>query len=151
MFELGMGSVRFACFFVGKPRKSYFKEASSDYVTKIRHFAEILVIYLKDSGLAQESMEYLKKRQKYQSFYHVVLDPRGAIMSSEELAQFIQRHPDTTWFVGGPDGIAPEVRKDADYVLSFGKMTFPHELAQVMLLEQLFRAVTIISHFPYHR
>ncbi len=81
----------------------------------------------------------------------MVLDINGKEMSSEELAAFIRQHPDTTWLIGGPQGVLARIKEQANFLLSFGKMTFPHELAQVMLLEQLFRALTIINRFPYHK
>ncbi len=143
--------MRITCFFVGKPSKSYLKEAINDYASKIRHFAEVTLIYLKDSGMNKEAKEYFTKKIKYSSFFHVVLTPEGEKLNSEELSELIRQHPDTTWFIGGPYGMLTTVKKDADFLLSFGRMTFSHGLAQVMLLEQIFRALSFIKGFPYHK
>ena len=85
----------------------------------------------------------------------VLLDARGRTMSSEELASWIGRARDTgaqhLYFAIGPaDGWSKESRERADLLLSFGPMTFPHELARVMLAEQLYRAFTILAGHPYH-
>jgi 23S rRNA (pseudouridine1915-N3)-methyltransferase len=85
----------------------------------------------------------------------VALDARGKQMSSEELAAFInaqqtQGTQRLMFAVGGADGFSAELLAKAQVKLSLGKMTLPHELARVMLLEQLYRAFTIIKKHPYH-
>lgn len=86
----------------------------------------------------------------------VLLDARGRQMSSEELAQFVRDHQNrdtqALWFAVGPaDGFSTEARSAATLLLSLGKMTLSHELARVVLLEQLYRAFTILQGHPYHR
>lgn len=88
--------------------------------------------------------------------FTVVLDERGAAMTSEAFAGLLRRHleqgtADLAFLIGGPDGHAPETREKAGLLLSLGAMTWPHRLARVMLLEQLYRAVTILTGHPYHR
>ena len=85
----------------------------------------------------------------------VLLDPRGRALSSEQLAAWIGRERDTGtqhlhFAIGPADGWSKEARQRADLLLSFGPMTFPHELARVMLAEQLYRAFTILAGHPYH-
>jgi 23S rRNA (pseudouridine1915-N3)-methyltransferase len=85
----------------------------------------------------------------------VLLDARGRTMSSEALASWIGRERDTGaqhlhFAIGPADGWSKESRERADLLLSFGPMTFPHELARVMLAEQLYRAFTILAGHPYH-
>ena len=84
-----------------------------------------------------------------------MLDSRGKQLSSEELAQLIETHQtrgtqQLLFAVGGADGFSAEARKAAALQLSLGKMTLPHELARVILLEQLYRAFTILKGHPYH-
>ncbi len=86
----------------------------------------------------------------------VVLDERGKAQPSAGFADMIQRHlsqatPDLAFLIGGPDGHAPATRDQAGLLLSFGPMTWPHRLVRIMLLEQLYRAVTILTGHPYHR
>lgn len=86
----------------------------------------------------------------------VVLDETGKILSSEAFADEIQRLRDEglrdlALLIGGPDGIEPELRGRARLVLSLGRMTWPHQIARILLAEQLYRATTILSGHPYHR
>jgi 23S rRNA (pseudouridine1915-N3)-methyltransferase len=85
----------------------------------------------------------------------ILLDARGRTMSSEELAAWIGHERDTGtqhlhFAIGPADGWSKESREHAGLLLSFGPMTFPHELARVMLAEQLYRAFTILAGHPYH-
>jgi 23S rRNA (pseudouridine1915-N3)-methyltransferase len=86
----------------------------------------------------------------------VVLDERGKALSSVAFAEWLKRVADggakqVTFLIGGPDGHGDEVRAKADLLMSFGPATFPHRLIRVMLLEQVYRALTILTHHPYHR
>jgi 23S rRNA (pseudouridine1915-N3)-methyltransferase len=86
----------------------------------------------------------------------VVLDERGKALSSEELARLIRNElnagtGEIVFCLGGPDGHGQAVRERASHVISFGRMTWPHKLARVMLAEQIYRAVTILVNHPYHR
>lgn len=86
----------------------------------------------------------------------VLLDERGKSLSSRGFADRIAGWRDggtsrAIFAIGGPDGHDPDLRKRADLVLSFGELTWPHQLARIMLAEQLYRAVTILAGHPYHR
>ncbi|MEX0970828.1 MAG: 23S rRNA (pseudouridine(1915)-N(3))-methyltransferase RlmH [Paracoccaceae bacterium] len=86
----------------------------------------------------------------------MVLDERGKQTTSPQFAETLADWRDTdnrdlAILIGGADGIAPDLRAQADYALSFGKMVWPHMLARVMLAEQLYRAATILAGGPYHR
>ena len=88
--------------------------------------------------------------------FTLVLDERGKSLSSEAFSQLLQRHldrgtQDLAFLIGGPDGHSAELRKSAGQLLSLGEMTWPHRLVRVMLLEQIYRAVTIMVNHPYHR
>jgi len=84
------------------------------------------------------------------------MDERGHVSTSPEFSQRLAKWRDTgcqdvAFVIGGADGIAPDLRGDADHLLSFGKMVWPHMLARVMLCEQLYRAASILGGAPYHR
>jgi len=86
----------------------------------------------------------------------VILDERGESMDSASFAGRLQgwrseRRPALVFIVGGADGVAASLREKSNLRLSFGAATWPHQLARIMLLEQLYRAVTILSGHPYHR
>jgi 23S rRNA (pseudouridine1915-N3)-methyltransferase len=85
-----------------------------------------------------------------------LLDERGEDLGSAGLADTLRRwrddgRPAAVFVIGGPDGVAPNLRQDADLCLAFGAATWPHQLVRIMLLEQLYRAVTMLAGHPYHR
>jgi 23S rRNA (pseudouridine1915-N3)-methyltransferase len=86
----------------------------------------------------------------------VILDESGATMNSASFAGRLQDwragdRPALVFILGGADGLAPGLRDKADLALAFGAFTWPHQLVRIMLLEQLYRAVTILGGHPYHR
>jgi 23S rRNA (pseudouridine1915-N3)-methyltransferase len=86
----------------------------------------------------------------------ILLDERGKALDSEAFADFIGRHRDNgkrdmLLAIGGADGLDPELRARADMVINLGTMTWPHQLVRILIAEQLYRAVTILSGHPYHR
>ncbi len=86
----------------------------------------------------------------------IVLDQRGENLDSNSIGNHLRGwrdggRPAAVFIIGGPDGLAPELDERADLTLAFGAVTWPHQLARIMLLEQLYRAVTILAGHPYHR
>jgi 23S rRNA (pseudouridine1915-N3)-methyltransferase len=86
----------------------------------------------------------------------VLLDERGENLASAALAGMLQRwrdqgRPAAVFMIGGPDGVTPSLREEAELCLAFGAATWPHQLVRIMLLEQLYRGVTILARHPYHR
>ena len=85
----------------------------------------------------------------------VLLDPRGEGLDSgsfvKQLRGWNDGGRDVAFVIGGPDGLAPTLSEAADLHLAFGALTWPHQLVRVMLLEQIYRAITIMSGHPYHR
>jgi 23S rRNA (pseudouridine1915-N3)-methyltransferase len=85
----------------------------------------------------------------------VALDERGESLASDALAQRLRRWRDEgrdiALIIGGPDGLAPDLLAGADLRLAFGRATWPHQLVRIMLWEQLYRAIAILSGHPYHR
>jgi 23S rRNA (pseudouridine1915-N3)-methyltransferase len=85
----------------------------------------------------------------------VLLDPRGEALDSNAFAKRLRGWNDggrdAAFVIGGPDGLAPTLSDQADLHLAFGALTWPHQLVRIMLLEQIYRAVTILSGHPYHR
>ena len=91
-----------------------------------------------------------------QSAVTLVLDERGRSHSSEDFAARLQKYADQgstdlTFMIGGPDGHAPQTREKATELIAFGPMVWPHRLVRIMLLEQIYRSVTIMVNHPYHR
>ena len=86
----------------------------------------------------------------------ISLDSRGRNLSSEDFAAHLAAWRDSgastaVFFIGGADGLAASASKDSDLVISFGSATFPHQIVRILLAEQIYRAITILSGHPYHR
>ena len=131
---------------VGKLKESHYRDAVDEYLGRLRHYATIEEVEVKDdAGL----------RKAISPRAHVVaLTIDGKPRSSEELAARIEelagRVPEISFLIGGADGIPADVAKAAHEKLSLSRMTLPHRLARLVLVEQLYRAMTIRKGEPYH-
>lgn len=137
---------------IGKTKEPAIQALTDDYLKRLRRYADVEGVALKD-----ESALLKLCGREARSVRHtlVLLDGRGKQFSSEEFAKFLgdyqDRNPLPLIFAVGPaDGFSEEVRTAATLVLSLGRMTLAHELARVVLLEQLYRAFTICKGHPYH-
>ena len=133
---------------LGKTKEPAIQTLTDDYLKRLSHYADAQGIALKDESAL------LKLRGRQPSAL-VLLDSRGKQLSSEEFAQFLGNHQDRNpspliFAVGPASGFTAETRQEANLLLSLGKMTLAHELARVVLLEQLYRAFTILKGHPYH-
>ncbi len=143
---------------IGKTKEPAIQVLSEEYLKRISRYAEIEGVALKDEAaiLSLATSQRSKKQQSHNKdrYKLVLLDARGRQLSSEEFAGFLQREEvnavPLVLAVGGSDGFSAETRQRAGFILSLGKMTLPHELARVVLLEQLYRALTILAKHPYH-
>lgn len=81
----------------------------------------------------------------------IALDPAGKEVSSEELADIVRRYQSLDFLVGGPDGLSNEALQSSDVALSLSRLTFTRELAELILVEQIYRALTILESHPYHK
>ncbi|HUS20020.1 MAG TPA: 23S rRNA (pseudouridine(1915)-N(3))-methyltransferase RlmH [Terriglobales bacterium] len=134
----------------GKDKLPGVQSLTAEYVDRIGRYNPI-----ETKELASETSLFKDVGSAKTAPVLVLLDSRGKQMSSEEFAAFLDKHQQMgtqhLWFaVGGADGFGEEARKAAAAQLSLGKMTLPHELARVVLLEQLYRAFTILKGHPYH-
>jgi 23S rRNA (pseudouridine1915-N3)-methyltransferase len=143
---------------VGKEKEPYYIQAAQDYLKRITKYSKIEVIQLSeyklnDSNIQKALAEEAKSINAYLKGTVVALDSRGAQMTSEEFADFVKTHisPDITFIIGSCIGLSDEIKKSAHKVISFGKMTYPHRLMRVILLEQIYRAFCIINNTPYHK
>jgi 23S rRNA (pseudouridine1915-N3)-methyltransferase len=153
---------------VGKLREKYWQDAASDYVLRLRPYARIENVEIVEARIPEnaspaderkamyrEALAILDKLKRH-SGPVIVLDRQGRSLDSKELAawledKLLEGQGETAWVIGGPLGLAPSVLERADLVLSFSRMTFPHQLMRVILLEQIFRSFRIMHHEPYHK
>lgn len=152
---------------VGKVKESYFNGAIAEYTKRLQRYAQIRIIEVKDEMTPQQASEKTQelirdaegnRLLKYwdENAYKIVLAIEGKQLTSEELSDFIQQKEVSgishiQMFIGGSLGLSEAIKKKADYRLSFSKMTFPHQLMRVILLEQIYRAYRIKNKEPYHK
>ena len=143
---------------VGALRSPHWKAAAAHYLERLGHWRRIHEHVVKDAdaGLPEAERVRLEGQRLLQAVraddYLVCLDERGRSMSSHAFAAFLDAVVSRTacFVLGGPYGLAEMVRSRSRFVLSLGPMTLPHELARVVLLEQVYRAEAILRKLPYH-
>jgi 23S rRNA (pseudouridine1915-N3)-methyltransferase len=138
---------------VGKTKDPAIQALTGDYLKRLGRFADVEGVSLKDEATLLKAAG--RDSSKVARQYLVVLDSRGKQLSSEELAHFIGQHQDRNpvpmlFAVGPADGFSETARQKSDLLLSLGRMTLAHELARVVLLEQLYRSFSILKGHPYH-
>lgn len=137
---------------IGKTKEAAIQSLTDEYLKRLSRYAEVAGVTLKDeAGL----LKLCAREARPLRHTLVLLDGRGKQLSSEELAKFLEDYQDRNplpllFGVGAADGFTDQARQSATLVLSLGKMTLAHELARVVLLEQLYRAFTILKGHPYH-
>jgi 23S rRNA (pseudouridine1915-N3)-methyltransferase len=132
---------------VGKTRNPQLAKLCEDYTARIKHFLPLEIADVKEAKLATS----LDASDRV-----IVLDPKGKSWTSDQLAKFIQNHMTSdprklTFVIGDYSGLPPDVKKRADVQWSLSPLTFTHDLTRVLLLEQIYRALSIIHNFPYSK
>lgn len=152
---------------VGKIKEKFFTDAINEYKKRLSKFCklteEIIPDERADENFSQSEIEQVKLKEGAKilnkipkNSYVVVLDVKGKQLSSEELAAKINTlgidgTSDITFIIGGSNGLSQEVLDIANFKLSFSKMTFPHQLFKVILLEQIYRSYKINAGEAYHK
>ena len=134
-------------FAVGKLKKGYVAQGVKDFKERIAHYISLEIIEVEQ----ENTPKYLSEK-----FFNIALDRNGKQFNSEEFAKLIEDkmvhfNKDFAFFIGGANGFSGDFVKSCDFSLSFSKMTFPHEIARLLLLEQIYRAFTIIKGEQYHK
>jgi 23S rRNA (pseudouridine1915-N3)-methyltransferase len=139
--------VKLHIYYVGKPRDAHANALAEEYIKRIRRYARLEMTEVKP-----ERSEWWVK---HASAWKVLLDPAGKSMLSRGFAGMVSKAElearDLVFVIGGADGLPAEWRGHADMLLSLSAMTFPHELARVVLAEQIYRAFAILRGHPYPR
>jgi 23S rRNA (pseudouridine1915-N3)-methyltransferase len=138
---------------IGKTKDKAIQSLTEEYLKRLKRYGEVEGVELRDEAAVLQLAEDRGRNRVRHAL--VLLDSRGKQLSSEELAKFLQDHEERNplplaFAVGGADGFSEVARRKATLVLSLGRMTLAHELARVVLLEQLYRACTIRARHPYH-
>ncbi|SHJ86830.1 23S rRNA (pseudouridine1915-N3)-methyltransferase [Hathewaya proteolytica DSM 3090] len=152
---------------VGKIKEKFLRDAVDEYTKRLGRYCKINIVELTDEKTpdnASEKEELAIKEKEGESIlknirdnmFVIALDLKGDHLSSEQFAKYIddlgvQGESHIAFVIGGSLGIAPKVLNRANYKLCFSKMTFPHQLFRVMLLEQIYRGYRIMKGEPYHK
>ena len=152
---------------VGKVKEKYLRDGIEEYRKRLTRYCTIELIEVPDEKapetLSSKEEDMVKEKEGQAILKHIkdnayviALAINGKQLSSEELADFISERAmngdsNLVFVIGGSLGLSPEVLNRADYKLSFSKMTFPHQLMRMILLEQVYRGYRIIKGEPYHK
>jgi len=153
---------------VGKLREKHWLDAVSDYIRRLRPYGRLEVVEVSEAriperaslaeerkALDQEASAILEKLKDH-SGPVIVLDRLGIALDSVELSAWMQTQildgkNEMAWVIGGPLGLGSTVLDRSDLILSFSRMTFPHQMMRPILLEQIYRSFRIMHHEPYHK
>lgn len=150
--------MKFRFVWVGKTKEKNWRALQEEYLKRLSYFIKFDITEVKD-GTAQETVEAESKRileNVNQTSFVCLLDVEGKGISSHQLAETIEKWQnrglkEVTFLIGGASGVSAEVVEKANYSLSLSRLTLTHETARVILIEQLYRAFTIIKGFPYQK
>lgn len=146
---------------VGNIKEKFFKDAAAEYIKRLSRFGKISIIEVDEcrknntmQDIDAEGTEIIKKIKK--GDYVVALCVEGKQKSSEELSELIKNagidgYGGITFIIGGSNGLSDSVKQIANVRLSFSKMTFPHQLMRIVLLEQVYRGFKILNNEKYHK
>lgn len=138
---------------VGKIKESFYRDAIIEYMKRLSKYHKVEIIEVADSNIKDEKELILKKVDKHD--YIITMEIEGRENTSIEFAKMIDKtlinNSNITFIIGGSDGLDDEIKRLSNYKLSFSKMTFPHQLFRVILLEQIYRAFKILHNESYHK
>ncbi len=152
---------------VGKIKETYLKDAIAEYSKRLRAYCDLKIVEVADEKTPEQASRAVEDgirekegtrilKQIKEDMYVITLEINGELLTSEKLAEKIERlgirgKSNIAFVIGGSIGLGKDVLQRSDYRLSFSKMTFPHQLMRVILLEQIYRSFKIQRGEPYHK
>ena len=152
---------------VGKIKEKYLNDGIAEYAKRLSRYCKLEIVEVADEKTPDNASDTVEdairdkegeRILKYikEDAYVITLEIAGKMLTSEEMAEKIEKlgvqgTSHIIFIIGGSIGLGKEILKRSDYALSFSKMTFPHQLMRVILLEQIYRSYRIINHEPYHK
>ena len=149
---------------IGKVKEKYLLDGIGEYLKRLSRFTKIEIVELKEYPSFDESLSSIEKTKdmegkdilsKLSNEYVIALDPKGEMIDSIEFSRKIDTiyntSSDISFIIGGSYGLSKEVKSRANYIMSFSKLTFPHQLFRLILLEQIYRAYKIIRNETYNK
>ena len=160
-------SMKITLITVGMIKEKYLKDAIAEYSKRLSRYCKLEIVEVADEKTPDNASDTVEdairdkegeRILKYikEDAYVITLEIAGKMLTSEEMAEKIEKlgvqgPSHIIFIIGGSIGLGREILKRSDYALSFSKMTFPHQLMRVILLEQIYRSYRIINHEPYHK
>lgn len=139
-------------FAVGKMKDQRLSGLLADYLKRCRPMAPVEVVEIKDSSPDKEDRELMAKITATSGTGLILaMDERGDGLSSAEFAKLLAGNGSISFVIGGADGLGPEIRRLAQRKVRLSRMTFTHEMARMLLAEQIYRGLSILRGKPYHR
>lgn len=145
---------------VGSIKEKYLKDAIAEYQKRLRKYREVEILEVKDEGILPPVQAMEKEAEKIKKYisekdYIITLEIEGKQLTSEQFSKKLEdimiSNSNITFIIGGSYGIDKSIKEISKYHLSFSKMTFPHQLFRVLLLEQIYRAYKIMNNESYHK
>ncbi len=145
---------------VGQVKETYLKEAIEEYQKRLQKYTKLEIIEVKDEGLVEKTKALKIEAERIvknigPKDYVITLEIEGKELTSlefsEKISDILTTNSNITFIIGGSYGLEESIKKEANYSLSFSKMTFPHQLFRVILLEQIYRSFKIMNNESYHK
>lgn len=145
---------------VGKIKESFFRESIKEYEKRLQKYTKLKIIEVEDYNINNE--EIIKQKECEQILKHIdqkdyiiTMEIEGqeltSIELSKKLAKLNQTNPNITFIIGGSYGLDSKIKEISNYKLSFSKLTFPHQLFRIILIEQIYRSYKILNNESYHK
>ena len=139
---------------VGKIKEDFFKDAIKEYEKRLSKYTKLQIIEVNDTNILEKEKEEILKHINLKD-YIISLDINGnqldSISFSKKISDILIINPNITFVIGGSIGLDKEIKEKSNYLLSFSKMTFPHQLFRVILLEKIYRSFKIMNNETYHK
>ena len=148
---------------IGKIKDKYIRDGISEFSKRLSRYVGLNIIELSEeddnkgieTAITKETERIIETLNKRNRSYSILLDLKGKIESSEEMAEEIEnislRYSEINFIIGGSNGVDDELRKLVDFRLSFSSFTFPHQLMRLILMEQIYRWISINKNIKYHK
>lgn len=145
---------------VGKIKESFYRESIVEYQKRLSKYTKLSIIEVPDFDSKNPSVELEKEKEFIlknigEKEYIIALDIEGQMLDSvsfsQKLEQIYLQASTITFIIGGSSGLHPTIKEKAQYRCSFSKLTFPHQLFRILLLEQIYRGYKIMNHESYHK
>ena len=148
---------------IGKIKDKYIRDGISEFSKRLSRYAGLNIIELSEeddnkgieTAITKETERIIDTLNKRNRSYSILLDLKGKLKSSEEMAEEIEnislRYSEINVIIGGSNGVGDELRKLVDFRLAFSSFTFPHQLMRLILMEQIYRWISINKNIKYHK